>query len=81
MLHVVMQNTDPTSQEEEIAIPWHVGEELKLTPIDIRYVLEVQADGDELQAVYEKFDNIPTSAWNRVVRWYGDHAKFIAANL
>ena len=42
-------------------------------------VIEVQLDGHELQRAEELFSNLPQSR-NRVVRWFGDHAKFIIAN-
>ena len=46
-----------------------------------RNVIEAQADGHELAAIYHQFPNIPKSKGSRVVNWFGDHAKFIAANL
>ena len=44
--------------------------------VDSKNVISVQADGDELEAIYDICSNIPTSK-SRVVRWYGDDAKFI----
>jgi hypothetical protein len=47
-------------------------------------VTEVQADGDELTHVEWKFNNLPMPkviTGHTVVRWFGDDAKFIVANL
>ena len=54
---------------------WHVGE--NFPPFECDTVTEVQADGEELEWVKENIQNIPM-AKNRVLCWYGDHAKFIA---
>lgn len=43
-------------------------------------VESVQADGHELEYIQNRFTNLPTVN-NRVVRWYGDYAKFIVGNL
>lgn len=40
----------------------------------------VQADGDELDYIRKRFNNIPDCN-KPVVAWYGDIAKFIACNL
>jgi hypothetical protein len=40
----------------------------------------VQADGDELEEIKNKIENIPFTV-GRVQRWFGDDAKFIVANL
>lgn len=68
----------------------HIGTELaKLVNEE---VIEVQADGDELDFIFNNFQGIPF-AWERakeqpyekkfkrVQRWFGDHAKFIYHNL
>jgi len=61
---------------------WHVGNERLAMLFEPEKVVMVQADGDELTAIFEQFRNIPAaSGLCRVVRWYGDHAKFIAANI
>lgn len=43
-------------------------------------VIELQADGHELEYIRERFQNIPMHK-GRVVRWKGEMAKFIAINL
>lgn len=50
-------------------------------------VISVQADGDELEAIYERrlypYDcplNQKTHTYQRVVTFYGDAAKFIVGN-
>jgi hypothetical protein len=61
---------------------WHLGEEkpVNVSHVNIREVEEIQADGEELIEVLEKFSNIPRTT-NRVQRWFGDLAKFIVSNL
>lgn len=57
---------------------WHVGQKLNyINPLDVRMV---QADGDELEEIKNKIENIPFTV-GRVQRWFGDDAKFIVANL
>lgn len=60
---------------------WHVGD--KKFPVDhteVADVMEIQADGHELEVIKTSITGIPTS--NRaVVNWYGDDAKFIAGVL
>lgn len=43
-------------------------------------VIEIQADGDELLYIEKQFKNLPSTT-NRVVRWHGEFARFIAYNL
>ena len=58
---------------------WHVGKKM---PDDYIHLIEfVQAHGDELQEIYRQFAHLPQARLAKVVRWYGDHAKFIVANL
>jgi len=57
----------------------HVGEEIQIGFAE--NVVRVQADGDELEAIYDQLEGLPKSKRGRVVNWYGDHAAFIAANL
>jgi hypothetical protein len=45
-----------------------------------RNYVEVQADGDELEAIRTQFNNLPMHS-RHVVRWAGDMAAFIAMNL
>ncbi len=79
--------------------PWHVTDKakenlflnnLKLTDLDS--VKGVQADGDELYAIYDICKNTIPMAFRRnsqlsssnlvrVQNWYGDHAKFIVRNV
>jgi hypothetical protein len=63
---------------------WHVGNPSPISHKEAAEVTEVQADGDELDHItYDIFltnKSIPIPN-RRVVRWFGDHAKLIAANL
>jgi hypothetical protein len=43
-------------------------------------VVEVQVSGDELTYVTHHFNHLPQAPHTRVVRYFGDHAKFIVAN-
>jgi len=48
--------------------------------IDVREVVSVSADGDELEKIRREITGIPMST-KRVVTWFGDDARFIVANL
>lgn len=69
-----------TLEGERLAREWHVGEPSPIEHQDACGVTEVQADGDELLHVIDLFAGIPVRE-RRVLRWFGDDAKFIAANL
>lgn len=60
---------------------WHVGESTKQMNEYGYQCVCLQADGDELAAIQEQFQNIPMTNRPRVVRWKGDDAAFIAMNL
>jgi hypothetical protein len=72
-------------------IQWHVGEDVKEIwqphnpKLPRRVVVELQADGHELEHVLKNFSNIPIRMVNRVPHrsmiWFGDHARFIYHNL
>ena len=64
---------------EEIQIKVGEGQKGKLLPVTSE-VLKVQADGFELCAIKSQIKGIPFSI-HSVQHWYGDHAKFIIANL
>lgn len=64
----------------------HLGSNLEgycqsLYSFDGEGVEVVQADGDELDYIKEKFSNIPFPTHKKAVAWYGDMAKFIVCNL
>lgn len=61
-------------------IHWHRGESLP-SDLNIHQVVEVQADGEELEMILLRQENLPVPNRGRVMRWFGDHAKFIVANL
>lgn len=75
---------------------WHVGDHTKDHPwfkaIKPEYVREIQADGDELYAIWDICKGTIPLAFRRnsngghvnlkrVQNWYGDHAKFIFQNV
>lgn len=60
-------------------VQWHVGE--PIPEVDILRVVAVNADGDELQYIISRFPNLPYCNHRGLVQWFGDHAKFIVANL
>lgn len=85
-----------SSREENHGLEWHIGSPLPEPPKRHGYptprVLEVQADGDELDYILNCFNNIPGptslargASWHprpiRVVCWFGDTAMFIYHNL
>lgn len=71
------ENCNPISQD------FHVGNgQNRVTSWNLaEYVKFVQADGDELEAVHAQIEGIPKAKNVRVVRWFGDDAKFIVDNL
>lgn len=75
-----------TKDEIQPVIQWHVGSELP--KVDINQIDYIQADGDELFHIIQLFKfrstdtfTIPIPFDKRVVKWYGDIAKTIIANL
>lgn len=77
MLVILIKDEDGTHKKV-----WHVHEPRpKLSDSDLVNTVFLQADGHELEYVHENFKKIPRTNNRSVVRWYGDHAKFIAANL
>lgn len=46
----------------------------------LRFIYEIQADGDELEFIREKFTNIPMTNCS-TVRWHDDMARYIVDNL
>jgi hypothetical protein len=82
MMHIVVGNG---LSIPSVVYEWNVGEEspFKTNHDQAQFVTHVQADGDELMHVAIRFMNLPftVNTTNSVVRWYGDHAKFIAGNL
>ncbi len=40
----------------------------------------IQADGHELESIENQITNLPHVVYGRVVRWYGDNARFICGN-
>jgi len=67
-------------------LQFHIGNEIAYQRFSeiANDVVNIQADGDELNLIYDSFSNIPkpTSIHrNPCVTWYGDIAKFIVWNL
>ncbi len=61
---------------------WHVGEPLSIPArLDLDRVVSVQADSDELNYLYDRFPDLPRVKDSKVIRFYGDTAKFIVGNL
>jgi hypothetical protein len=70
MLYITYEDKETT---------WHINESIdKNTAAKIT---EIQADGDELAFIQQSFSNIPMPLHRRVVRWYGEIARFIIVNL
>lgn len=51
-------------------------------PKDLRIgeIIAISASGTELEEIREEVSGIPTTN-SSLVEWYGDHAKFIVANV
>lgn len=82
MMYIVSDITDSYGNQTTVEETWYVGN--KITPSlkrAIRDVLEVQADGDELMHILKNFSGIPQHNTRRVVRWFGDDARFIVGNI
>jgi hypothetical protein len=58
----------------------HIGDGILSSGIGVDDIYRVQADGDELNAILKQITGIPFAS-AAVQTWYGDHAKFIAANI
>lgn len=90
MLYIELSKTNVMPQH--VTIQWHVGEKNPLDHNEPLFVTEVQADGDELDYILYRIrpGTIPISmefqkgvkeVTKPVQRWFGDHAKFIVANV
>lgn len=62
-----------------VAITWHVGDKLTAN-FKVLNVIEVQADGDELQFILDNAKQLPF-CHARVQNWFGDQAKWIVQNI
>ena len=72
-LYIVADNREYT---------WHVGQKNPVLFKNVDDVIEVQADGDELQHIEMMFvGGFPLFFNKRVCKWYGDFAKLIVGNL
>lgn len=61
-------------------VDWVIGQKSKwLPPVDA--VTMVQADGEELDYIYNNTLNFPQAQFVKRQMWHGDLAKFIAGNL
>ena len=83
MLYIIASNSHDLTREHEFG--WHVGEKFNdITKTQMNHVMknitQVQADGDELQAILAKSKNLPHTS-DRVQNWHGDHAKWIVSNI
>lgn len=77
MMYIVYKGDRVDSGKE---FQWHVGS--GPFPKNSREVDMVQADGDELDEIYaQNIGGIHMAPHNRVVKWYGDDARFIVGNL
>lgn len=72
MLVIILHNAD--------SYTWHTYEPVPIRYEDVIHVTEVQADGDELTRILELIKGIPTNR-KEVMRWFGDHARFIVGSL
>ena len=59
---------------------WHIGQVVPLIP-EGYVVVQVQAEGDELDYVLDNFNNLPTAKHSPYQNWFGDMAQFIIWNM
>lgn len=88
MLTVVLKSRtmDVSNKQNELErhVPFHNGSLPKLDNEEIDFI---QADGNELEDIIASFTigteqiTIPLPANKRVVRWYGEMARFIYQNI
>ena len=87
MLYIITTVNGPLTTTTQ----WHVGENFPIPYKNIKDVVEIQADSDELEHIQHIFRNTNVDTTSpiysipmpkiRVVRWFGDIAKTIAATL
>ena len=58
----------------------HVGQINDNMRNSVSNIISIQADGDELNHIHQNFSNIPFRKDKRVVKFYGETAKFIMGN-
>lgn len=85
MLYIVIT---PKRTDLRIEKGWHIGEKPPLTLNQVLEIVEIQADGNELEYIKNLFKDdfsgtysIPVANSKRVHRWYGDIAKTIVSVL
>lgn len=72
--------------ESQHVVSWAVGKTFD-QPIDASTVSEVVADGNELRIILNRCENIPVAKDGATGKkmdrqhWFGDHARFIVANI
>ena len=77
MMYITVQKNAPHGEKKELY--WHVGE--RKPSLDTHEtVIEIQADGDELDHVRKIYVNLPQAS-GRVVLWKDPFAQFIYDNL
>ncbi len=71
-----------TINGEQKSTVWYAGTNTTELNVIGSFVTHLQADGEELQYLLRVFENIPRCNNHRLVySWFGDHARFIAANI
>lgn len=96
MMYIMMQNPAWTERTSGVSDPipmkrpakilelhWHIGEFLPepLNAHNKHLIVAVQADGAELFAIFDQFDNLPSARDKIVQIWRGEFAQFIVDNL
>jgi len=78
MMYITVQKNAPHGEKRELY--WHV-RELKPYREMGETVIDIQADGDELDYIHDFFTNLPSRPKARVVVWLAPFAQFIYDNL
>ena len=78
-LEIYRKGNDLQAKYEE----WHVGSPAPVAAGEYTKggIESVTASGHELNKVLNEIKGIPLAEGRPVVTWFGDHAKFIVANL
>jgi hypothetical protein len=58
---------------------WRIGDPPPTPPVN--RVVKVEADGEELMMIENRFINLPRVKGSQTTCWFGDDAKFIYGNL
>jgi len=68
-------------KDSKSSYEWHMGNSSPISHEQVRDVVEIQADGDELELIEDEMGDTVLMHGGRVVRWFGDDARFIMGRI